>query len=154
MAKNKKPAKGKVIKVAVVVSKFNENVTQGLLEGALKVLAENKIAEKNIKVVMCPGAFEIPLTAKTLCKSKKYNAVICLGAVIKGETAHFEYISYAVTKGIMELNLEYGIPVSFGVLTSYSEEQALERSKDGDGNKGAEAAKAALEMIELLRTIR
>ncbi len=154
MAKHKKPAKGKEIKIAVVVSKFNENVTQGLLEGALKELNAGGIAEQNIKVVMCPGAFEIPLTAKILCKSKKYNAVVCLGAVIKGETAHFEYISYAVTKGIMELNLEYGIPVSFGVLTSYSEEQAVERSTEGDGNKGAEAAKAALEMIELLKAVK
>jgi 6,7-dimethyl-8-ribityllumazine synthase len=154
MAKHKKTAKGKDIKIGVVVSKFNENVTQGLLEGALKELNAAGIAEKNIKVVICPGAFEIPLTAKALCKSKKYNAVVCLGAVIKGETAHFEYISYAVTKGIMELNLEYGIPVSFGVLTSYSEEQAVERSIEGEGNKGAEAAKAALEMIELLKAVK
>jgi 6,7-dimethyl-8-ribityllumazine synthase len=154
MAKSKKSSKGKDIHIAVVVSKFNENVTQGLLVGALKELTAGGIAEKNIKVVMCPGAFEIPLTAKTLCKSKKYSAVICLGAVIKGETAHFEYISYAVTKGIMELNLEYGIPVSFGVLTSYSEEQAVERSKEGESNKGAEAAQAALEMIKLLKTVK
>lgn len=153
MAKNKKPAKVKEIKIAVVVSKFNENVTQGLLEGALKEIKIYGIPEKNIKVVMCPGAFEIPLTAKSLCKSKKYNAVICLGAVIKGETAHFEYISYAVTKGIMELNLAYGIPVSFGVLTCYSEEQAAERSGEGEGNKGAEAARAAIEMIKLLKGI-
>jgi 6,7-dimethyl-8-ribityllumazine synthase len=152
MAKSKKP-KGTDKKIAIVVSKFNEKVTQGLLEGALKELALRGIIEKNIKIVMCPGSFEIPLTAKALCKSKKYNAVICLGAVIKGETAHFEYISYAVTKGIMELNIEYGIPVTFGVLTSYSEEQALERSSEDDSNKGAEAASAALEMIELLKSI-
>lgn len=154
MAKNKKHAKGNDVNVAVVVSKFNKNVSQGLLEGALKTLAENGISEKNINVVMCPGAFEIPLTAKKLCKSQKYGAVVCLGAVIKGETAHFEYISYAVTKGILELNLEYGIPVTFGVLTSYSEEQAVERSKKSENNKGAEAALAALEMIELLKSVK
>jgi 6,7-dimethyl-8-ribityllumazine synthase len=145
--------KDKSIKIAVVVSRFNENVTQGLLEGALGELALGGVKEKNIKVVFCPGAFEIPLTAEALCRTKKYSAVVCLGAVIKGETAHFEYISYAVTKGIMQLNLEYMIPVTFGVLTSYTEEQALERSKEGEGNKGAEAARAALDMIEVLKSV-
>ena len=154
MGRNKKPAKGKEIKIAVAVSKFNESVTQGLLEGALKELTAGGISEKNIKVVMCPGAFEIPLTAKALCKSKKYSAVVCLGAVIKGETAHFEYISEAVSKGIMQLNIEFGIPVTFGVLTCYREEQAIERSKEGEANKGAEAARAALEMIKILKTVK
>jgi 6,7-dimethyl-8-ribityllumazine synthase len=145
--------KSKEIKIAVVVSRFNENVTQGLLEGALGELALGGVKEKNVKVVFTPGAFEIPLTAKALCRSKKYDAVVCLGAVIKGETAHFEYISYAVTKGIMQLNLEYMIPVTFGVLTSYTEEQALARSKEGEGNKGAEAARAALDMIQVLKGV-
>ena len=146
--------KDKPIKIAIAVSKFNESVTKGLLEGALKELTAGGISEKNIKVVMCPGAFEIPLTAKALCNSKKYSAVICLGAVIKGETAHFEYISEAVSKGIMKLNIEFGIPVTFGVLTCYTEEQAIERSKEGEANKGAEAARAALEMIKILKTVK
>ncbi len=111
------------------------------------------VKEKNVKVVFTPGAFEIPLTARALCRSKKYDAVVCLGAVIKGETAHFEYISYAVTKGIMQLNLEYSIPVTFGVLTCYTEEQAIARSKEGEGNKGAEAARAALDMIQVLKGV-
>jgi 6,7-dimethyl-8-ribityllumazine synthase len=140
--------------IAVVVSRFNNEITEGLLKGANEVLASQGIPENHIKLMSCPGAFEIPLTAKKLCKSKKFDAVICLGAVIKGETAHFEYISYAVTKGIMELNLQYGIPVIFGVLTCYTEEQAKMRSQPGAENKGAEAAKAALEMIKLLRSIK
>lgn len=150
MAKGKKKRSGRL---AIAVSRFNEEVTSGLLSGALKELVKNGFDENDVTVVKCPGAFEIPLTAKALCKSGKYCAVICLGAVIKGETAHFEYISYAVTQGIMQLNLEYGIPVTFGVLTSYSDEQALARSADGDGNKGAEAAAAAIEMVGLLKNI-
>ncbi len=141
-------------KIAIVVSEFNNEVTEGLLNGALGELGKNDALPKSAKIFRCPGAFEIPLTAKKMCKSKKYDAVICLGAVIKGETAHFEYISYAVTKGIMELNLEFQIPVIFGVLTCYTEEQALARSGNNENNKGAEAARAALEMIKLLKSIK
>jgi len=144
----------KNVRIAVVVSRFNDDVTNGLLHGALKVLSENKIHQDSVKVFHCPGSFEIPHAARKLCKSKKFDAVICLGAVIKGETAHFEYISYAVTRGIMQLNLKYEIPVTFGVLTCYTEEQAAARSKDDGNNKGAEAARAALEMIGLIRSIR
>ncbi len=106
-----------------------------MLSGALNELKNNGIAEKDIAVFRTPGAFEIPLTAKKLCLSKKYSAVICLGAVIKGETAHFEYISNAVSNGIMQVSLECGIPVSFGVLTAYTDEQAMERSKPGEATK-------------------
>lgn len=148
MAKKKKLS---TLKIAIVVSRFNDEVTGGLLNGALGALKENNIINKSISVISCPGAFEIPLTVKTLLKGKKYDAVICLGAVIKGETAHFEYISYAVTKGIMQLSIETLTPISFGVLTCYSEEQAIKRSSDDKENKGREAALAALEMINLLK---
>jgi 6,7-dimethyl-8-ribityllumazine synthase len=153
MGKNKKPTSGKKNKIAIVVSRFNGEISEGLLRGTLDELHSGGISDKSISIFHCPGSFEIPMTAKKLCKSKKYSAVICLGAVIKGETAHFEQISYAVTKGIMELNLMYDIPVIFGVLTCYTDEQAEARSKKGEGNKGAEAARAALEMIKLLKSI-
>jgi 6,7-dimethyl-8-ribityllumazine synthase len=136
------------INIAIVVSKFNENITKGLLNGALTELKKNGIKDKYIKVVECPGAFEIPYSAKYICETKKYDAVICLGAVIKGETAHFEYISQSVSYGIMQLTLKYRIPVIFGVLTCYNEEQAMARSSDNEYNKGTEAAKAALEMLK------
>jgi 6,7-dimethyl-8-ribityllumazine synthase len=133
-----------------VLSRFNNNISGGLLNGALEVLNENNVDDKCVDVVSCPGAFEIPLTAKNLIKKKKYDAVICLGAVIKGQTAHFEYISYAVTQGILQLNLDSNVPVTFGVLTCYNEEQAVKRSSADGKNKGREAALAALEMISLI----
>ena len=158
MAKEKKKITGKSakkssVKIAVVVSRFNEEVTEGLLQGALSVLHENKFDDKSIRIIHVPGAYEIPLTAKHLCMSGKYCGVICLGAVIKGETAHFEYISNAVSNGIMSLNLEYAMPVSFGVLTCYTDEQASKRSANDEHNKGREAASAVLEMIKILKEI-
>lgn len=150
MAKQKKKRSGNI---AIVVSRFNEEVTNGLLKGAVKFLHENNFEDKNITIIYTPGAFEIPLTAKELCISGKYCGVICLGAVIKGETAHFEYISNAVSKGIMSLNLEFNLPVSFGVLTCYTDEQAIKRSGDDEYNKGKEAASAVLDMIRLLKEI-
>jgi 6,7-dimethyl-8-ribityllumazine synthase len=146
-------AKDKKYRFAIVVSEFNKEISKGLLSGALKVLNKHEIPQKKIKVFHCPGSFEIPLTAKRICEIEKYDAVICLGAVIKGETAHFEYISSVVSSGIAKLNLEYDIPVTFGVLTCYNEEQAVQRSSDNDNNKGTEAALAALQMLELLKTI-
>jgi 6,7-dimethyl-8-ribityllumazine synthase len=141
-------------KIAIVVSEFNVEVTDGLLNGALGELSKNDVLPKAVKIFRCPGAFEIPQTARKLCKSKKYDAVICLGAVIKGETAHFEFISNAVSKGIMDLNLEFSIPVGFGVLTCLTEEQAIARSQNDENNKGAEATRAALDMIKLLKSIK
>src|SRR5437667_8910172 len=140
-------------RIAIVVSEFNKDISKGLFSGALKGLSKNKIPKKKIKVFRCPGSFELPLAAKKLCESEKYDAVICLGAVIKGETAHFEYISAAVSNGIARLNLEYGIPVTFGGLTCYTEAQAVQRSSDNESNKGTEAALAALQMLGLLKTI-
>lgn len=136
-------------KIALVVSNFNGDITDGLLGGALKVLKDKGFKDSGIVIIRCPGAFEILHVAKELCISKKYSVVICLGAVIKGETAHFEYISEAVSRGIAELNLLFDIPVIFGVLTCYTYEQAVARSKDNTDNKGAEAALAALDMIAL-----
>jgi len=154
MSKEKlKEKKEKPARFAIVVSRFNKEVTDGLLKGALAELTKNNVEDKDIDIVYCPGAFEIPLTAKTLCEVKKYKAIICLGAVIKGETAHFEYISFAVTQGIAQLNLEYGVPVTFGVLTCYTDEQAEKRSGENAENKGAESAIAALEMIKIIREI-
>ena len=152
MGKKSKPPSSKK-KIAIVVSGFYKDVSDGLLQGAVDELHSAGISDKSINIFRCPGSFEIPITARKLCASKKYGAVICLGAVIKGETAHFEYISYAVTKGIMQLNIEYGIPVTFGVLTCYNEQQAAARSKPGGKNKGAEAARAAVEMMSLLKSI-
>lgn len=155
MAKQDKKRSGKKTsgRIAIVVSRFNEEVTSGLLKGALDFLHENNFDDKNITVIHTPGAFEIPITAKHLCMTGKYCGIICLGAVIKGETAHFEYISSAVSNGIMSLNLEYNIPVSFGVLTSYTDEQALKRSSNDEHNKGREAASAVLDMIKLMKEI-
>jgi len=150
MGKEKKRKSGKL---AIVASRFNKEVTDGLLNGALGVLHENDYDTKDVKIIYCPGAFEIPLTARQLCRSGKYCGIICLGAVIKGETAHFEYISDAVSRGILQLNLEFGIPVSFGVLTCYTDEQAMRRSGADAENKGAEAANAVLEMVKLLKEI-
>lgn len=150
MAKDKKKKSGKI---AIVVSRFNKEISDGLLNGAMETLCANDYNEKDIKIVSCPGAFEIPLVAKHLCESGKYCGIICLGAVIKGETAHFEYISYAVTQGIAQLNLEFGIPVSFGVLTCYTDEQAIKRSANDGENKGKDAALAVIEMINLLKSI-
>ncbi|MEO8513986.1 MAG: 6,7-dimethyl-8-ribityllumazine synthase [Ignavibacteria bacterium] len=151
--KKKKPGKRNSGNIAIVVSRFNEEVTTGLLKGAFDLLHENNFDDKSITVFHTSGAFEIPLTAKQLCMTGKYCGVICLGAVIKGETAHFEYISNAVTNGIMSLNLEFNMPVSYGVLTCYTDEQAVKRSSDDAHNKGREAASAVLEMINLLKQI-
>ena len=148
-----KEKKEKQFRIAVVVSRFNKEVNDGLLKGALKTLVENNIDDENTDIFYCPGVFEIPLTAKKACETKKYKAVICLGSVIKGETAHFEFISFAATQGIAQLNLEYGIPVTFGVLACYNDEQAAKRSGDNAGNKGSEAASAALDMIKLIKEI-
>jgi len=140
-------------RIAIIVSQFNRKISEGLLAGALKALSRKGISKKNIDIFRCPGSFEIPLTAQKVCETRKYNAVICLGAVIKGETAHFEYISKAVTDGILRLNLQFKIPVTFGVLTCYTEVQAISRSSDDAHNKGSEAALAALGMLELLEKI-
>lgn len=143
----------KNLHIAIIQSKFNESIGERLLAGALSCLRENGIDEKEILVVKVPGAFEIPLIAEKLAKQKKYNAIICLGAVIKGETAHFEYISKAATNGILQTGLKHNTPVIFGVLTAYTEEQAEARAGEKENNKGWEAAEAAIEMANLVKKL-
>ena len=144
-------AKG--IKVGIVVGRFNEFIGSKLLSGALDTLRRHGADEADVSVAWVPGAFEIPLTAKKMAKSGKYDAVICLGAVIRGATAHFEYVSAEVSKGIAAVGLDSEIPVIFGVLTVDSIEQAIERAGTKAGNKGSEAAASAIEMVNLLKEI-
>lgn len=140
------------LKVAVVVSRFNEFITNKLLDGCLDALMRHDAQEENLDIVWVPGAFEIPLAAKRLA-SKDYDAVICLGAVIRGATPHFDYVASEVTKGIALTSLEREIPVIFGVVTTDTIEQAIERAGTKAGNKGFEAALTAIEMANLLKQI-
>jgi 6,7-dimethyl-8-ribityllumazine synthase len=136
-------------KFAIILSKFNEFIGNKLLEGAVECLKKHNYTENDFDLIKVPGAFEIPLTAGKLASQKKYNAIITLGAVIRGATPHFDYISNAVSTGCAEVALKYGIPVVFGVLTTNTVEQALERSSSGLGNKGWDAALTAIEMADL-----
>jgi len=144
---------GKGLKFGVVVSRFNEFITTKLLEGAQDALLRHDVSQEDIDIAWVPGAFEIPLVAKKLAESKKYNAIICLGAVIRGGTPHFEYIAAEVAKGIAKVGLDTGLPVSFGVITADTLEQAIERAGTKEGNKGFEAAVSAIEMANLLKKI-
>lgn len=137
-------------KFCIVVSRFNEFVVSKLLAGALDELKRHGVSDDNIDIVKVPGAFEIPLASQKFAKSGKYNAIITLGAVIKGSTPHFDYVSAEVSKGVSHVSLETGIPVIFGVLTTDNVEQAIERA-GVKMNKGADAAKSAIEMANLLR---
>lgn len=141
------------MKFGVVVSRFNNLVTDRLLEGALDGLKSHGGEEKNIDVVRVPGAFEIPLLAEKMAASGRYDALVCLGAVIRGDTPHFEYISDAVTRGIGAVILKHRIPIAFGVLTTNNVEQAMERAATKTENKGFEAALTAIEMASLNREI-
>ena len=141
------------MRFAIVASRFNDFVTSRLLGGALDALERTGAAESDITVVRVPGSFEIPLAAKKLVQTKKYDAVICLGTLIRGETPHFDYLSSEVTKGIGSVALESGTPVAFGVLTAESVEQAIDRAGMKSGNKGFEAALSAVEMASLLKQL-
>ncbi|WP_417226543.1 6,7-dimethyl-8-ribityllumazine synthase [Amphritea sp.] len=138
---------------AIVVGRFNSFVVESLLEGAIDTLKRHGIAADKIRVVRVPGAFEIPLAVQKVAAQKKDDAIIALGAVIRGGTPHFEYVSGESSKGVAQVGLEYGIPVANGILTVNSIEQAIERSGTKAGNKGAEAALSALEMVSLLRQL-
>ena len=140
-------------KFCIVVSRFNETISSKLLSGAKDCLLEHDCKEDDVTIVWVPGAFEIPLTAKKMASSKKFNAVICLGAVIRGETPHFDYISDAASKGIMQVGLDENLPVIFGVLTTDNIQQAQERSGANDKNKGRDAALCAMEMVNLYEKI-
>ncbi|RJQ33394.1 MAG: 6,7-dimethyl-8-ribityllumazine synthase [Actinobacteria bacterium] len=143
----------KDLSFAIVVSRFNEFVSKRLLEGALDSLKRHGVAEEKIALAWVPGAFEIPLIANKLAKSGKYDAVICLGAVIRGETPHFEYVASEVAKGISAVNLASDVPAVFGVITADSLDQAVERAGSKSGNKGWQAAQVAIEMANLIKTI-
>ncbi len=140
-------------KFALVAGRFNDFITDRLVSGAIDALTRSGADENDITVVKVPGAFEIPLVAKTLAFSKKYDAVICLGAVIRGSTPHFDYVAAEVSKGIAMVGLESGVPVIFGVLTTDTIEQAVERAGTKAGNKGWSAAVAAIEMANLMQVI-
>jgi 6,7-dimethyl-8-ribityllumazine synthase len=144
---------GEGLKFAVVVSRFNSFVTERLLEGALDCLRRKGVAEGDLTVVRVPGAWEIPLTAKRLAQARKHDAVICLGAVIRGNTPHFDYVAAEVSKGIAQVSLESEVPIAFGILTTDSLEQAIERAGSKAGNKGFAAGEAAIEMVNLLREL-
>jgi len=141
------------LKFGIVVSRFNEFVTKRLLEGALDALGRHGAKEEEIAVIRVPGTFEVPLAAQKMASSGKYDAVICLGALIRGATPHFEYIAAEVTKGIAQVGLSTGVPTIFGVITADTIEQAIERAGTKIGNKGFDAAEAAIEMANLLREI-
>ncbi len=144
-------AKG--LRFGIVLSRFNNFISERLLEGALDALRRSGAEEEDCSVVRVPGAFEIPLAAKKLAKSNRYDAIICLGAVIRGATPHFGYIATEVTKGIAGVSLENEVPVSFGVLVTDSIEQAIERAGTKIGNKGFDAAMSAIEMANLMKEI-
>lgn len=139
---------------AIVVSRFNEEITTGLLRGARAALNEASVSDSDITVVHVPGAFEIPVAARRLADAGGVDAVIGIGCLIKGETMHFEYIASAASQGMMDVSTSTGIPVAFGVLTAMTDQQAEERAADGPGNKGREAARAAVEMATLFRDAR
>jgi 6,7-dimethyl-8-ribityllumazine synthase len=142
-----------VSRFAIVVSRFNEEMTDGLLRGACEGFSEASVRDEDLTIVRVPGAFEIPIAAQRLAESGDYDAIVCLGCLIKGDTMHFEYIAEAASHGIVQAAAATGIPMAFGVLTTMTEEQAVERSGTGPGNKGREAAAAAMEMATLFRKL-
>ena len=144
---------GRDVRIAIVAGRFNEFITSKLVGGALDVLKRNDVSEKNIDIAWVPGAFEIPLITKKLANTQKYDAIITLGAVIKGSTPHFDYVCSEVSKGVAQISLQSELPVIFGVLTTNNIEEAIERAGTKAGNKGADAAFSAIEMINLIKEI-
>jgi len=143
----------KDLKVGIVVSRFNDFIGSKLLSGAIDAFIRHGLAEEDIEIAWVPGAFELPLVAQRMAESKRYDAIICLGAVIRGSTPHFDYVSNEMSKGIAKVSLDTGLPIIFGVLTTDSIEQAIERAGTKSGNKGFEAAVTAIEMANLLKII-
>ena len=144
---------GEGLKFALIVARFNAFISERLLEGALDSLRRKGVREEDLTVVRVPGAWEIPLVAKRLAQSRAYDAIICLGAVIRGGTPHFDYVAAEVSKGIAQVSLDSEVPVTFGVLTTDTLEQAIERAGSKAGNKGYAAAEAAMEMVNLLKEL-
>ncbi len=146
-------ASGKDIKIGIVAARFNEFITSKLLGGALDALHRHDVSDENIETAWVPGAFEIPLIASKMAKSKKYDAIICLGAVIRGSTSHYDYVCNEVSKGIASVSLQNDMPVMFGILTTENIEQAIERAGTKAGNKGFDCAVGAIEMVNLMREL-
>lgn len=144
---------GKGLRFGLVISRFNDFITKKLLEGAHDALIRHGVNEADIEVAWVPGSFEVPLIAKKLAQSKRYDAVVCLSAVIRGSTPHFDYIAAEVTKGVAKVSLETELPVIYGVITADTLEQAIERAGTKMGNKGFEAAEHAIEMANLIKSI-
>lgn len=144
---------GEGLKFGLVVSRFNEFISKKLLEGAMDALLRHGVLPEDIDTAWVPGSFEIPMVAKKLAQGGHYNAIVCLGAIIRGGTPHFDYIAAEVTKGIAMVSLDTGVPVSFGVITTDNLEQAIERAGTKQGNKGFEAAVSAIEMADLVRNM-
>ena len=142
---------GSTARIAIVAGRFNDHVTKPLLEGCLEGLAAHGVALEHVQVSWVPGAFEVPIVAKRLAESGTVDAVVCLGAVIRGDTPHFEYVAGECAAGVMRASLDSGVPIAFGVLTTDDLDQAMARAGGQEGNKGREAAVTALEMISLLR---
>lgn len=145
--------RGKGLKFGIVVARFNEFITNKLLGGALDTLRRHETADSDIDVAWVPGAFEIPVVAKKMAESGKYDAMICLGAVIRGSTTHYDYVCNEVSKGVAQVGMQTGVPTLFGVLTTENIEQAIERAGTKAGNKGADCAMGAMEMASLLKKI-
>jgi 6,7-dimethyl-8-ribityllumazine synthase len=143
----------KDLKIGIVVSRFNHLITERLFEGAIDALKRTGIIMENIKVIKVPGSFELPLAAKKLALSKSVDAIICIGAIIKGDTSHNQYISAEVIKGLAQVSMEAMVPIALGVITADSLEQAIERAGTKHGNRGFEAAMSAIEMANLLKTL-
>ncbi len=144
---------GKGFKFAIVVARFNEFITSKLLSGALDVLKRHEVKDSDISIAWVPGSFEIPLVAKKFAESGEFDAVICLGAVIRGATSHYDYVCNEVSKGIAQVGLQTGVPTIFGVVTTENIQQAVERAGTKAGNKGSDAANSAIEMVNLLNEI-
>ncbi len=144
---------GRGLKIAIVVARFNEFITSKLLGGALDVLKRHEVSDEDISVAWVPGSFEIPLVAKKFAETKKFDAVICLGAVIRGATTHYDYVCNEVSKGVAQVGLQSGVPTIFGVVTTENIQQAIERAGTKAGNKGSDAAMSAIEMANLLKDV-
>ena len=145
---------GRGLRIAIVAARFNRFVTSRLVEGAREALISHGIAENDLVVTWVPGSFEAPLVALEMARTGEWDALVCLGAVIRGETAHFDYVAREAARGIASASVETGVPMSFGILTTYTEAQALERAGGKSGNKGYDAALAAIEMANLMRLLR
>jgi 6,7-dimethyl-8-ribityllumazine synthase len=153
MKKYEGELQAKGLKFAIIISRFNDFITGKLLDGAVDALVRHGATEQNIDVVKVPGAFEIPLAAKKVAEKKSYDAVICLGTIIRGATPHFDYVSAEASKGIASASLDTGVPIAFGVLTTDTIEQAVERAGSKSGNKGWDAALVAIEMAQLIKKL-